>query len=106
MNISISRLPSGALSCTSRGGRLFNVPVASFFICVHPGDLEAFQTNVQTRKENTRKRQIGLEEDETSIINTLPAVMIEEYSDVLNGNTDLDDEDFLPDLGDNQTAAR
>ena len=51
-----------------------------------------------------RKRQIGLKEDETSIINTLPAAMIEEFSDVLNGNTDLDDEeDFLPDLGDNQT---
>ena len=53
MNISITRLPSGALSCTSRGGRLFNVPVASFFIHVHPDDLEAFQTDVQTRKEKT-----------------------------------------------------
>ena len=103
MNISISRLPSGALSCTSRGGRLFNVPVASFFVCVHPDDLEAFQIDVQSRKENTRKRQIGLKEDETSIINTLPAAMIEEFSDVLNGKTDLDDEDFLPDLGDNKT---
>ena len=96
MNISITRLPSGALSCTSRGGRLFNVPVASFFVHVHPDDLKAFQNDVQSRKENTKKRQIGLKEDETSIINTLPAAMIEEFSDVLNGNTDLDDEDFLP----------
>ena len=82
---------------------LFNVPVASFFVCVHPDDLKAFQNDVQSRKENTKKRQIGLKEDETSIINTLPAAMIEEFSDVLNGNTDLDDEDFLPDLGNNQT---
>ena len=65
--------------------------------------MEAFQIDVQSRKENTSKRQIGLKEDETSIINTLPAAMIEEFSDVLNGNTDLDDKDFLPDLGDNQT---
>ena len=96
-------MPSGALSCTSRGSRLFNVPVASFFVHVHPDDLEAFQIDVQSRKENTRKRQNGLKEDETSIINTLPAAMIEEFSDVFNGNTDLDDEDFLSDLGDNQT---
>ena len=103
MNISITRLPSGALSCTSRGSRFFNIPVASFFVCVHPDDLKAFQNDIQSRKENTKKRQIGLKEDETSIINTLPAAMIEEFSDVLNGNTDLDDEDFLPDLGNNQT---
>ena len=103
MNISISRLPSGALSCTSRGGKLFNVPVASFFVCVHPDDLKVFQSDIKSTKESTRKRQIGLKEDETSIINTLPAAMIEEFSNVLNGNTDLDDPDFLPDLADNQT---
>ena len=104
MNISITRLPSGPLSCTSRDSRLFNVPVASFFVCVHPDDLKAFQNDVQSRKENTKKRQIGLKEDETSIINTLPTAMIEEFSDVLNGNTDLDDEDFLPDLGNNHSV--
>ena len=59
MNISITRLPSGALSCTSRGSRLFNVPVASFFVHVHPDDLKAFQNDVQSRRKIQRKDKLA-----------------------------------------------
>lgn len=41
------------------------------------------------------KKQVGLKEDETSIVSNLPPAMLEEFTDILKVQVDSDDEDLL-----------
>ena len=51
-----------------------------------------------SENKTSHKRIVGLQQNEASIVNTLPATVLEEFSNVLQQELDSEDEDTLPDL--------
>ena len=61
----------------------------------HPQN-KSIQSNDSDK--NSHRRIIGLQQNEASIVNTLPAAVLEEFSEVLDDELESGDEDTLPDL--------
>ena len=67
---------------------------------------EDIKKKKESQKEETKsnnseishKTIVGLQQNEASIVNTLPATVLEEFSNVLQQELDSDNEDTLPDL--------
>ena len=109
-NIEIIRIHNGSLSCTSLGGSIFKQPVAKYFTCLTPDQIQEVPNKQQNHAQNkstqsndsdtktSHKRIIGLQQNEASIVNTLPPAVLEEFSEVLENDLDSGDEDTLPDL--------
>ena len=109
-NIEIIRIHNGSLSCTSLGGSIFKQPVAKYFTRLTPDQIQEVPNKQQNHAQNkstqsndsdtktSHKRIIGLQQNEASIVNTLPPAVLEEFSEVLENDLDSGDEDTLPDL--------
>ena len=54
--------------------------------------------NPKDSEKNSCRRIIGMQQNEASIVNTLPAAVLEESSEVLDNDLESGDEDTLPDL--------
>ena len=91
------------------GRNIFKQPVAKYFTCLKPEQIQEDPKRKQQQPQNepiqskdsekiSHRRIIELQQNEASIVNTLPAAVLEEFSEVLDNDLESGDEDTLLDL--------
>ena len=106
-NVVVERNPGGCLHVNSRGGPLMEQSVAGD-IKTCP-DYKLWLTPDAENKEDIKKKvqkQVGLKSTEKNFLSTLPVQFQNEAMELLDFECDQDDvenEDYLPDINDQQT---
>ena len=106
-NIKVYLDSNGHLTCNSLGGGIFPVPVVSLLhLQQHDeendkDDQISDESGDVNPEKKTKKKQVGLTENEENLLSLLDDEFLQEIEDICEpaeGELDLQDEDVLPDL--------